>query len=86
STVEFAASEGLDVYIPGAGGKWSLPGDYTYGNGRLPYSQSGQWGYLRVLPNTDQRILPLGGSAGSTKQASLDTFNGEPRIIPTAAK
>ena len=86
STVEFAASEGLDVYIPGAGGKWSLPGDYTYGNGRLPYSQSGQWGYMRVLPNTDQRILPLGGSAGSTKQASLDTFNGEPRIIPTAAK
>ncbi|KPK17493.1 MAG: hypothetical protein AMK69_25785, partial [Nitrospira bacterium SG8_3] len=86
STVEFAASEGLDVFLPGAGGKWSLPGDYTYGNGRLPYSQSGQWGYLRVLPTTDQRILPLSGAAASTKQAALDEFNGEPRIIPTVAK
>lgn len=86
STVEFAASEGLDVFLPAAGGKWSLPGDYTYGNGRLPYSQSGQWGYMRVLPSTDQRILPLGGPSSSTKQAALDTFNGEPRIIPTAAK
>ena len=86
STVEFAASEGLDVFLPGAGGKWSLPGDYTYGNGRLPYSQSGQWGYLRVLPTTDQRILPLSGAAASTKQAALDEFNSEPRIIPTVAK
>lgn len=86
STVEFSGSEGLDVFLPAAGGKWELTGDYVWSNGRLPYSQSGQWGYLRVLPNTDQRILPLDSAAMSTKQAALDEFNGEPRIIPTVAK
>ncbi len=86
STVEFSGSEGLDVFLPAAGGKWALAGDYVWSNGRLPYSQSGQWGYLRVLPNTDQRILPLEGGVSSSKQAALDPFNGEPRIIPTVAK
>ncbi|MCA9453531.1 MAG: hypothetical protein KC584_13025, partial [Nitrospira sp.] len=86
STVEFSGSEGLDVFLPSAGGKWSLAGDYVWSNGRLPYSQSGQWGYLRVLPNTDQRIQPLDGSAMSSKQAALDEPSGEPRIIPTVAK
>ena len=86
STVEFAGSEGLDIFLPSAGGKWSLPGDYVYGNGRLPYSQSGQWGLLRVLPPTDQRILPLEGDAVSSKQAGLDHVPGEPRVIPTVAK
>jgi FtsP/CotA-like multicopper oxidase with cupredoxin domain len=86
STVEFSGSEGLDVFLPAAGGKWALVGDYVWSNGRLPYSQSGQWGYLRVLPNTDQRILPLDSAAMPTKQAALDEFNGEPRVIPTVAK
>ncbi|WP_342348091.1 multicopper oxidase domain-containing protein [uncultured Nitrospira sp.] len=86
STVEFSGSEGLDVFLPSAGGKWSMAGDYVWSNGRLPYSQSGQWGYLRVLPNTDQRIRPLDGSAMSSKQAALEEPNGEPRIIPTVAK
>lgn len=86
STVEFSGSEGLDVFLPSAGGKWSLAGDYVWSNGRLPYSQSGQWGYLRVLPSTDQRIQPLDGSAMSSKQAALDEPSGEPRIIPTVAK
>jgi FtsP/CotA-like multicopper oxidase with cupredoxin domain len=86
STVEFSGSEGLDVFLPAAGGKWALAGDYVWSNGRLPYSQSGQWGYLRVLPTTDQRILPLEGSMSSSKQAALDENNGEPRIIPTVAK
>jgi hypothetical protein len=74
------------VFLPAAGGKWALVGDYVWSNGRLPYSQSGQWGYLRVLPNTDQRILPLDSAAMPTKQAALDEFNGEPRVIPTVAK
>ena len=85
STVEFAGSEGLDVFLPSAGGKWALAGDYVWSNGRLPYSQSGQWGYLRVLPNTDQSILPLEGSMSSSKQAAVDT-PGVARIIPTVAK
>ena len=85
STVEFSGSEGLDVFLPSAGGKWSLAGDYVWSNGRLPYSQSGQWGYLRVLPSTDQRILPLEGSTSSNKQAKHDGL-GVPKIIPTVAK
>jgi hypothetical protein len=85
STVEFSGSEGLDVFLPSAGGRWSQAGDYVWSNGRLPYSQSGQWGYLRVLPNTDQRILPLEGSMSSNKQAKLDEL-GTPRIIPAVAK
>ena len=49
-----------------------LPGDYVYSNQRLPYSQSGQWGYLRVLPSGDQRLLPLAGAGAGTKSASLE--------------
>ena len=50
SVVEFAGSEVLDAFLPSAGGPSRLPGDYVYSNQRLPYSQSGQWGYVRVLP------------------------------------
>jgi hypothetical protein len=84
-TIVEDASEGLDMFLPSAGGKWAMAGDYVWGNGRLPYSQSGQWGYLRVLPSTDQRILPLSGSVSSNKQAHLEEL-GTPRIIPTVAK
>ena len=86
STVEFSGSEGLDVFLPSAGGTWALAGDYVWSNGRLPYSQSGQWGLFRVLPNTDQRILPLSGSVSSNKQAALENELGKARIIPTVAK
>ena len=85
STVEFAASEGLDVFLPAAGGKWALPGDYVYSNGRLPYSQSGQWGYLRVLPSNDQSILPLKGAARATKQAAVEPSE-TPKVLPVASK
>jgi hypothetical protein len=85
-TIVEDASEGLDMFLPSAGGKWAMAGDYVWSNGRLPYSQSGQWGYLRVLPNTDQRILPLSGSVSSNKQAGLDSDLGEARIIPAVAK
>ena len=63
SVVEFSGSEVLDAFVPSAGGPYRLPGDYVYSNQRLPYSQSGQWGYLRVLPSGDQRLLPLAGAA-----------------------
>ena len=81
STVEFAGSEGLDVFLPSAGGTWALAGDYVWSNGRLPYSQSGQWGYLRVLPANDQRILPLGGSSMSQRHVEgeqPETFKATP--------
>ncbi len=69
SVVEFAGSEGIDVFIPAAGGPYALTGDYVYSNARLPYSQSGQWGYFRVLPVNDQHLLPLRGAAPGVKEA-----------------
>ncbi len=71
SVVEFAASEGIDAFIPAAGGPFALPGDYVWSNQRLPYSQSGQWGYFRVLPTGDQRILPLRGATPAVKKADV---------------
>ena len=71
SVVEFAGSEGIDAFIPSAGGRFALSGDYVYSNARLPYSQSGQWGYFRVLPAGDQRILPLGGVSPGVKEAKV---------------
>jgi hypothetical protein len=72
SVVEFAGSEGIDAFVPSAGGNYSLPGDYVYGNARLPYSQSGQWGYLRVLPAGSQKILPLGRATPGVHEAKAN--------------
>ena len=54
-----------------------------WSNARLPYTQSGQWGYLRVLPAGDSRIQPLGTHGMGAKQAEV-----EPAVkaIPTAMK
>ncbi len=85
SVVEFSGSEVLDAFIPSAGGPYRMSGDYVYSNQRLPYSQSGQWGYLRVLPAGDQRLLPLAGSAPGVKSAKT----GEPgsvQAVPVASK
>lgn len=72
SVVEFSGSETLDAFLPSAGGAFRLPGDYVWSNQRLPYSQSGQWGYLRVLPMGDQRLLPLSGAEPRRQSASVD--------------
>ena len=72
NVVEFSGSEALDVFIPAAGGPYQRTGDYVWSNQRLPYSQSGQWGYFRVLPGNDQRILPLDGVGPGVKEAKLD--------------
>jgi FtsP/CotA-like multicopper oxidase with cupredoxin domain len=71
SSSEFGSSENLDVLLKdGAGGPFHLPGDYLWQNHRMPYTQAGQWGYLRVLPAGDRRILPLnsGGPGGRTAE------------------
>ncbi len=83
SVVEFSGSEVLDAFIPSAGGPYRLAGDYVYSNQRLPYSQSGQWGYLRVLPAGDQRLLPLAGAAPGVKKAETET---PAQAIPVASK
>jgi hypothetical protein len=85
SVVEYSGSETLDVFLRGgAGGPARLVGDYIWSNQRLPYTQSGQWGYLRVLPAGDGRIQPLykGGAAGGRHAESQP----EGQAIPTALK
>jgi hypothetical protein len=81
STVEFASSEGLDVFLSSAGGRNANSGDYVWSNGRLNYAQSGQWGYFRVLPPNDQRIQPLRGSA--TAGSSTAELEQSESIKPT---
>jgi manganese oxidase len=76
SVVEFSGSETLDAFIPAAGGPYQLSGDYVWSNQRLPYSQSGQWGYLRVFPVGDQRLLPLNGKTLGVKAASGAPLDG----------
>ena len=85
SVVEFAGSEGIDAFIPSAGGRYAMSGDYVYSNQRLPYSQSGQWGYFRVLPKGDQRILPLGGVSPGVKEAKVSQ-PAESLVQPVAFK
>ena len=84
SVVEYAGSETLDVFIRGgAGGPYRQVGDFVWSNARLPYTQSGQWGYLRVLPTGDARIQPLSASGAGARQAEVQP---EPQAIPTAMK
>jgi len=74
----------LDVFIRGgAGGPYHQTGDFVWSNNRLPYAQSGQWGYLRVLPTSDSRLQPLGTAGAGAKRAEMQP---EPRSIPTALK
>jgi manganese oxidase len=84
SVVEFSGSEAIDAFIRSAGGPYRLEGDYVWSNQRLPYSQSGQWGYLRVLPAGDQRLLPLGGSQAGVRKAEADVPAAG--AVPVAAR
>jgi hypothetical protein len=88
SVVEFASSEVLDVFLrQGAGGPYRLTGDYVWSNQRLPYSQSGQWGYFRVLPAGDQRILPLtSGAVGAQKAEAGPPALATPTAGPSMAE
>jgi hypothetical protein len=75
SSSEFGSSENLDIVLAGgAGGPFHLPGDYIWQNHRMPYTQAGQWGYLRVLPAGDRRVLPLnrGGVGSQTAQTPVE--------------
>ena len=87
SVVEYAGSEVLDVFLrQGAGGPFRLAGDYLWSNQRLPYTQSGQWGYFRVLPTGDQRILPLSQSRSGAKHTELDHQPETAKAIPMTLK
>jgi hypothetical protein len=72
SSLQFGGSEYLDVYLKeGAGGPFAIPGDYIWQNHRMPYAQAGQWGYLRVIPAGDRRILPLNSGSPGSKVAEV---------------
>ena len=64
SSTQFGAAESLDVQIT-AGGPYHLPGTYIWQNHRMQYTQAGQWGYLRVLPAGDTKVLPLTAGPGA---------------------
>ncbi|MEW6324959.1 MAG: multicopper oxidase domain-containing protein [Nitrospirota bacterium] len=74
SSLQFGSAEYLDVYLKeGAGGPFALPGDYVWQNHRMPYAAAGQWGYLRVLPAGDRRVLPLHGAGMGAQTAEAPT-------------
>lgn len=45
--------------VGGAGGTESVPGDYLYGNHRMPFQRAGQWGIFRVFGTTQPDLVPL---------------------------
>ena len=53
SSAQIGGVETLNIIIDGgAGGRSSAPGDYLYGDHRLPYREAGLWGLLRVYATT----------------------------------
>ena len=85
SVVEFSGSETLDAFIPTAGGPFRMPGDYVWSNQRLPYAQSGQWGYLRVLPPGDNRIRGLTDARSGSQRAGVQE-EGLGGVLPVSVK
>ena len=54
--------ESLTLHVPSAGGPLALPGDYLYGNHRVPFEDAGMWGILRVRPSAGPGLVPLPGT------------------------
>lgn len=54
SSVQIGGVETLNIIVAGgAGGRAKAPGDYLYGDHRLPYREAGLWGLLRVYAEGD---------------------------------
>jgi FtsP/CotA-like multicopper oxidase with cupredoxin domain len=50
----------LNVELMRTGGPQQRPGDYQWGNHRLPYEKAGQWGLMRIFgPGSDTLLKPL---------------------------
>ncbi len=50
----------LNIELMSAGGPQHRPGDYLWGNHRLPYMKAGQWGLMAVYAAEDNdQLLPL---------------------------
>ena len=85
SSLQFGGSEYLDVFLKeGAGGPFHIPGDYVWQNHRMPFAAAGQWGYLRVLPAGDRKLLPLNNGEASSKTVSVP--EGAPGPLSMLAK
>ena len=54
SSSQIGATETLNIELEdGAGGPLGAPGDYLYGDHRLPYREAGLWGLFRVYDQED---------------------------------
>lgn len=50
----------LNIELLSTGGPRHQPGDYRWGNQRLPFERAGQWGFMRILdPREESALLPL---------------------------
>ena len=83
SVVEYAGSEVLDVFIRGARVDRTVRLEISCGRTAAADAQSGQWGYLRVLPTSDSRLQPLGDQGMGAKRAATEL---QPPAIPTVMK
>ena len=48
---QFGATAAIELEFT-AGGPHGIPGDYMWSSKRIPHAAAGQWGILRVLPNS----------------------------------
>lgn len=53
------ASSSTHAWWAAPGGTESVPGEYLYGNHRMPFQRAGQWGIFRVLGTTQPDLAPL---------------------------
>jgi hypothetical protein len=51
----------------------------------MPYTQAGQWGYLKVLPVGDRKILPLNGKAAVGGKTAEVPSADEPQAAAESA-
>lgn len=77
STMEFGGSEVINAWLHGgAGGPNKVVGDYLWKNQRPAFMNAGHWGFFKVLPVGDRRILPLTPQAPETKTAAGEGTQG----------
>ncbi|HVE63100.1 MAG TPA: hypothetical protein VNB94_04805 [Mycobacteriales bacterium] len=64
SAVKLGGAEGVTMSLT-AGGDDAMVGDFRYGNRRLPFTEAGMWGLLRVHPRgaAAPAVRPLPGAA-----------------------
>lgn len=82
-----------DTALDGGAG---IPGDYLYQNHRLPFTEAGQWGFLRVYGERQTDLIPLskvgehaGGQpssddSGAADNASTSTGDVDSRLVGEA--